>query len=487
MTVELLARGGAVAAAGGLALLLLARPSLVRLGGLGLWAFGLALMVPLLLPDGQGRVVAAGALLLVVTAPALAYLFRRAPWALPVLGLAAVPARVPVDVGDESANLLLPLYLVVAGAALALAWSLWRDEARSRELGRASWPVAAYVVWVGLSATWAGEATEAAIVLFFFIFPFGLLALAVARLPWREAGPVWLFRLLVAMAFLFAAVGIAQWATKEVFWNEKVMRGNENSVLFRVNSLFWDPSMYGRFLVVAILATLVVLVGTRARERLLPLVVVVLVLWVGLLFSFSQSSFVALAAGLAIVALLAWRGRAAIALAALLAVSVLALLFAPPLEGVRNKLTDGSSDGLNKATRGRSNLVLNGLKIAADHPVVGVGVGNFTSAYEKRFGTNGRGRTPASHTTPVTVAAETGIVGLCLFSWLVAAVLALGFGVRRESGETLRLTGIVAFVGIAAILVHSLFYSAFLEDPMTWGLVGLAALCASTAAALRKA
>jgi len=28
----------------------------------------------------------------------------------------------------------------------------------------------------------------------------------------------------------------------------------------------------------------------------------------------------------------------------------------------------------------------------------------------------------------------------------------------------------------AAIFVHSLFYNAFFEDPMTWGLLGLAAI-----------
>ena len=32
--------------------------------------------------------------------------------------------------------------------------------------------------------------------------------------------------------------------------------------------------------------------------------------------------------------------------------------------------------------------------------------------------------------------------------------------------------------GLTAIFVHALFYSAFLEDPMTWGLIGLAALAA---------
>jgi len=33
-------------------------------------------------------------------------------------------------------------------------------------------------------------------------------------------------------------------------------------------------------------------------------------------------------------------------------------------------------------------------------------------------------------------------------------------------------------VSVVAIAVHSLFYNAFFEDPMVWGLFGLAALLA---------
>ena len=62
------------------------------------------------------------------------------------------------------------------------------------------------------------------------------------------------------------AVGLYQWATREVFWNPKLKVENAYAPFFRVNSVFWDPSIYGRYLVVAILATLaLVLLGLRER------------------------------------------------------------------------------------------------------------------------------------------------------------------------------------------------------------------------------
>ena len=57
----------------------------------------------------------------IVAAAALAWVFVRVPWTLAVAVLACAPARIPVSVGSTKANLLLPLYVVVAGAALALA------------------------------------------------------------------------------------------------------------------------------------------------------------------------------------------------------------------------------------------------------------------------------------------------------------------------------------------------------------------------------
>ena len=67
-------------------------------------------------------------------------------------------------------------------------------------------------------------------------------------------------------------------------------------------------------------------------------------------------------------------------------------------------------------TSGRSTLVSKGLKVAVHHPVLGVGVGGFKRAYADLAHLKGKEpKAAASHTTPITVAAETGLPGLLLF------------------------------------------------------------------------
>src|ERR671936_1084170 len=194
------------------------------------------------------------------TAPAAAgaVVLRRWPWVLAFAALVCVPARIPVRVGSTDANLLVPLYGVVAAAALVLAYELVRGDRRARELGPLALPLAAFAGWTGLSLAWSQDLRQGAVELLFFFLPFGLLAVCLARLPWRPRLVPWLWLELAAMAVLFSVVGIYQEIARDVFWNPKVIVGNAYQSFFRVNSLFWDPSIYGRFLVVAILATLVV-------------------------------------------------------------------------------------------------------------------------------------------------------------------------------------------------------------------------------------
>lgn len=455
-----LARVGGPVGCAGLALLLAAGGRRARIAGLAAWALGGLLLALDLAPEGhRARLAAAaavGALLTVGVAAAL----RRWPWALGFAALAAAPVRIPVSVGATQAKLLLPLYVVVAGAAAALLWELLRGDGRARELGPLARPLAAFVAWTGLTLAWSQDVGQGAIELLFFFLPFGLLAVCVARLPWRAAPVRMLGLQLVALGAAFAAVGIYQWLAQDVFWNRKLIVGNAYSTLYRVNGIFYDPSMYGRFLDYAILASLVlVLRGTRGRLALAALAAVALT-WTGLFFSYSQSSFVALLAGTLGAAVLARRHRPAVAAALAGAALVLALTPAA-----------GAAD----ATGGRAKLVENGLRIGVSHPL-GVGVGGFKRAYADRVGLPGREpRKAASHTTPVTVFAEEGFPGLALFAWLAVVALAVPF--RRGAGGGLG--GRVAAVAAACLLavgVHSLGYNALFEDPIFWGLLGVAAL-----------
>jgi O-antigen ligase len=458
---------GGVVGALGVAALMTARDRWPRLLGLfAAGAGGLTLLVTLR-PHGDDAMLAAAAAAGLVVSVGLAAGFLRYPWLLALAALACAPVRVPVNIGAEEANLLLALYVVVTGGALALGWELVHGNRRSRELGLLTWPLAAFLVWAGVSLLWSDGARVGAVTLGAFFLPFALLALLVARLPWKRRWVTALGLELFGMALAFAAIGVFQWVTRDVFWNPKVIISNAYAPFYRVNSVFWDPSIYGRFLVVAILTALVVALYA-ARRAALAAGVGIIALWVGLLFSFSQSSFVALIVGVLGAVVLAWPRRTVAALAAS-AVVLLAAGFVVP--SVRAQIVDNT----DRATGGRSKLVTEGLQIAADHPLSGVGLGGFKRAYGRRVGfTAADPKRAASHNTPVTVAAELGVPGFLLFAWLVAAALWLPF--RRASRSFAGRASLSCGLALGAILVHSLFYNAFFEDPLTWGLLGLIAL-----------
>ena len=472
-----LARVGGPLACAGLALLLVARRRDLRLVGLAAWAAGGAALVAYLAPGGHAKLLAAAALGGLALAVAIAFALRRWPWALAFAALACVPARIPVKLGSTDANLLLPLYALLGGAAIVLAWELVRGDTRSRELGPLAWPLAAFVLWSGLSLAWSGDVRQGAIDLAAFYLPFGILAVSFARLPWSRRALTWLFAELAAMAVVFAAIGVVQYATRDVFWNPKVIVGNAyaRAPFYRVNSVFYDPSIYGRFLVVAILAALVLVLRGAGERIAIAAAAGIALVWAGLVFSFSQSSFAALIAGVLIAAAVVWRWRAAAALGLVAAVLVTVGISAPQ---VRHTLLGKSRTGLNSATSGRASLVGNGVRIAFHHPLGGVGIGGFKRAYADRLGLKGREpKKAASHDTPVTVAAETGLIGLALLVWLGAAALLLAF--RRIPATFAGRASLIVGLALTAIAVHSLFYNAFFEDPMTFALLALAVLAAA--------
>ena len=457
----------------GLAVLLLARQRLARLAALAVWAAALGVLGLYLLPDLSRTVLAAALVGGLAVSVGVAALVRVRPYALAFATLACLPLRIPVDIGSDEVNLLLPLYAVIGGLALSMGWAIARGETRSRELGPLAWPLAAFIIWTGLSLLWTVDVRRGAIFFGAFILPFGLLAIGFARLPWRGRWLTWLWAGLVATALVFAAVGGYQWFTRDVFWNPSVEVFNAYAPFFRVNSVFWDPSVYGRYLTVAILASLagIVLGGVRGR-RVLLLYAVVVATWVGLLLSFSQSSFVALVAGILVAVAVAWGRRTTLALVGL-GVATLVVCIAVPQ--IRDELVGKSRSEFNRLTSGRANLVGQGFRIAADNPVQGVGAGGFSREYARRLDIPGRDpKRVASHTTPVTVLAEEGVVGLALLAWLVATgFLATLRGLGR--GFTSRVSLAIGIV-LVAIAVHSVFYAAFFEDPMTWALFGLVGL-----------
>jgi len=209
--------------------------------------------------------------------------------------LAAAPFRLPVGLGDQDAFLLLPLYVVLAATAVALAYRMLRGEHPPAPPFLLALPIAAFVTFASISFLWTWDEREGGISLAFFIFPFVAGLGIVCRSPLTAWLPRALVVTLVALGSLFAAIGLWQANTRTLFFAPSLEVANAYTTFFRVTSLFKDPSLYGRYLVVPIVVLLVIVLARRNRIAESALLTgLIAFLFAGLFFSYSQSSLVAL-------------------------------------------------------------------------------------------------------------------------------------------------------------------------------------------------
>src|SRR5439155_17995055 len=196
------------------------------------------------------------------------------------------------SIGSQKAYLLLPLYAVLAAAMIALVVRALRTSEARHLPALLAVPAAALVLLAGVSLTWTRDLRQGTIELLFFLFPFSALVIGVVWSPFRRWHPRALAVTLVALAGLFSAVALFQRLTHGHLLAGDVARANAYTTYFRVTSLFKDPSIFGRHVVIAIAVLLVAVwlgrIGFWAGAALISF------LWAGLLFSYSQSSFVAL-------------------------------------------------------------------------------------------------------------------------------------------------------------------------------------------------
>lgn len=431
-------------------------------------------------PPVLAAAVVAGAAVLA----ALTWLLLRRPGLLP-LGLAlALPFRVPLALGGGTANLLVPLYAVIAAGVLAHAIDALRERPATEKPVRtppAAWlerALAATLVLYALQAFGSADADKALENGLFFYVPFALMLVLLARIAWTRALAVRCLGVLLALALVFALIGFVEYATRHLLLNPRLIADSSFESYFRVNSLFFDPNIYGRFLMVVMLGLVGVLLWATERRTVVAAGVLLAVLWAALVVTFSQSSFSGLLLGLALLGALRWGWRRALPVAgALVLVGIAVVLLAP---GAINLKLD-SSNSLDSATSGRTALVTGGLDLARDKPVLGWGSGSFPTAYRAHEDASAQRAVSASHTIPITVAAEQGAVGLLLYLALVVLVLR-----RLLAGAGQDPTRAVVAAAFVALLLHTMLYAAFLEDPITWALVAVGIGLARAAPASRR-
>jgi len=420
-----------------------------------------------------------GAGLAVVTV-AWAVLYHHRQRLVAPLSLLALPFRIPISAGGTVANLLVPLYVVIAAATLGTLVFPAKREGEPPARGSAARLLGAALclnlVLYGLQATYSPGFAKALQNGTFFLAPFTLLYAVLVRQRFPERLLAATLKAVAGLAAVLVAVGFVEYARGKVFLNPKLIAANSFDSFFRVNSVFFDPNIFGRFLAEVIVAVVVAIYASRSRRRALAAGALVVWLWGGLLTTYSESSMIALLVGLAVI--VAYRKgplRAALGLGLLLAFALAVVVLAPA--SARFGLSEPGG-GANTATSGRVSLVGGGLRLLARRPLYGFGSGSFSTEY-RRIERQASAAT-ASHTTPVTVAAEQGLIGLLAYLALLgAAAWALAVGAGRSPPR------LAVAACAAALFVHTLGYADFLEDPTTWFLLALGVALRAQADAAR--
>ena len=198
---------------------------------------------------------------------------------MPLAVLVAAPLRPPLVLrqlehasscqiaNDGRLGRLLPLYFVLAAAAAALGWRALRGgdlRALPEAIALAGRRVLRVRVLLAPVGGRRGGRHE----------PAALLHAAVrraagdgrARADYPDWAPRGLAGAALALASLFAAVGLWQAATHKLFfYAPNLAASNANTDYFRVTSLFGDPSLYGRHVVLGIGVALTLLATRRWR------------------------------------------------------------------------------------------------------------------------------------------------------------------------------------------------------------------------------
>lgn len=399
-----------------------------------------------------------------------------------LLGVTA-PIRIPVSIGSEEANLLVPLYAVIVLGLIAWIWGRARGRIAAPAPEGAvalALPLAAFVAYLLASTLWSADPTEAAKKAAFFYIPFLLLYVLVVAW-WPRARALAVLAVTTVLGGTIAAlVGLYQYAIQDIWWNQTLQQANVYSRFFRVNGIFFDPNILGRYVVMGILVCLALAWVRRRPAELVALAVATVVMTGALAVTFSRSSALMLMLGLVMLAARALGPRRAVITGAALLI-VAGGAAAATSGNVRHALTD--SHRLERVSEGRFDLMKGGLTIWREDPVAGAGLGGFQKRFEQTLTPveQRRVRVVISHNSPITVLSEGGVVGFALF---LALILGAGWAVARGSraqGDDGWARWTLTAV-IAGIALHSLLYAALFEDPFLWVAAGAAVALARLAA-----
>lgn len=240
----------------------------------------------------------------------------------------------------------------------------------------------------------------------------------------------------------------------------------------RVAGPIGDPNFYAQILVVLVPLA----INRMVNEKKVFLKILAgygaVVITLAIFYTFSRGGLVALLG--ALVALAFYRPpklRVVIVMVAVMWVVVLLMpdLFMERMRTVTDVITGKGDVQSEVSMRGRSSEMLSAWYMFVDHPILGVGANNYPinyQTYSRKLGLDNRATLREPHNLFIQVAAETGILGILIFGFILYYIFRCLFVTRRafsEEGdrEYFDLVGAfsAALIGylIAAMFIHGAY------------------------------
>lgn len=416
-----------------------------------LWPLSAYALSPLVLP---GALVVAVAVAIIVRRPdyGLALALALAPWTNMQLG------------GSQPLRFVLP--------ALAFGLALYgplisRGHARS---GRASWLAGALLIFFAAALVSSLGALDPSASLN------KLIVLATATALFFAVQSICTDRRQLYLVVGGAVAGLLLAAAQGVFervtgsYAQYALVGSGEDVVGRVQGSFGHPNTYGDYLAVLIPLAVAVVMRRSFPPRLRWIAIAALVLGLpAIQFSYSRGAILGVVLG-PLIWLALIRPRTAVLVAVVVGIAAVGIL--PGAVKQRFQVQGGTTSDVTL----RSDIWSAAVDIYSDHPVVGVGVNNFSVAYA-RLPSTPRNATqkrllhgynvitpPHAQNLYLNILAEEGMVGIAAFLLLV--VVSLGILYRGSRAGDSRTRAICAGLGsgLMALAVQSLLDATLLGE-----------------------
>jgi O-antigen ligase len=444
-------------------------PAAAAVGIAALWPVTAFVLNPLLLPAG---LLLGGAVLVVFKWPeyGLALVIALSPLIGAHVGQ---PSSVGIAFPLEPLRFLVPL--MIFGL---LVYGFFAHGVNPRRLPAVLLGVGLLIVAAVLSTFQAIDASRS-VVDILLLFNAAALFLAIHNIC-RTRKQLLLVVAGILAALLIASIhGIVQHFTG-VFSTQGVASGEE--VLGRVQGSFGHPNEYASFVAMLLPLAIVVALAKSLPSQLRLLGGIAAVAAVPAInYSYSRGAIATLIVG-SVIWLLILRPKLGVVTAIVVSVGVVA--FAP---GVLKERFDPAAAGGDIGLR--RDVAEGALDIYSQHPLLGVGVGNFQLAYaqgtavetapQKRLFHNEQLLVPtAAPSQYLNTLVEQGLIGLTALAVFLALVLATIYRACKSRDPTVRELALGIGMGISAFFLYS-FLDPLLQEVTVLMLFAMVAVAAT--------